>query len=204
MNLHEKTKEKNQQNILKIAEEKFKEQGYRRTSMTEIAKDAEVGTGTIYNYFPSKGALLITLFSKEMEMLRKETQTDLLDCSDDFMGSLMQLLRQSLTFIEHYPKSFWQELAPVLTEQSQEQSDLRNKAFQFDKEGILWIEQLIERYTDRFVISVDAQQAAFAVYSVMATQTILYIFDKRITFDQLLTNIKEQVDFIFDGKLRCD
>lgn len=201
MDLGEKTKEKNQRNILETAERKFKEQGYRQTSMTDIAKDAEVGTGTIYNYFPSKGVLLITFFSKEMEILRKETQIDLPDCSGDFTEQLMRLLHQSLTIIEHYPKSFWRELIPVLTDQSQEHSDLLNKAFQFDMKGIVWFEQLIERYSDGFSVSVDAKQSAFAVYSIMATQTILYIFDNGMTFDQLLANIKEQVNFIFDGKL---
>ncbi|GGK05986.1 hypothetical protein GCM10007063_30510 [Lentibacillus kapialis] len=202
MGLREKTKQKNQRRILKTAEKKFKEQGYQQTSMTEIAREAEVGTGTIYNYFPSKGALLITLFSNEMEVIRNKTQTELHADSVYFMEQLKQLLHQSLTFIEHYPKSFWQELMPVLTDQSREQTDLRTKAFQLDMEAIVWFEQLIEKHQNTFTLTVDAKQGAFAIYSVIAAQTILYVYDQDMTYDQLLANINKQIHFMFDGKIR--
>ncbi|WP_167751472.1 TetR/AcrR family transcriptional regulator [Lentibacillus salicampi] len=202
MSLREKTKQKNQRNILKTAEKKFKEQGYQQTSMTEIAREAEVGTGTIYNYFPSKGALLITLFSMEMKTLRNKMQTELHDDSVHFMEQLKQFLQRTLAFIEHYPKSFWQELMPVLTDQSKEQTDFRNEALQLDMEAIVWFEQLIKKHQDMFKLSVDAKQGAFAIYSVMVTQTMLYVYDQDMTYDQLLVNTKKQIQFLFDGKLK--
>lgn len=49
--------------ILKAALHLFETQGYDATTMEEIAAAAEVGTSTLYRYFPTKELLLVTPLS---------------------------------------------------------------------------------------------------------------------------------------------
>ena len=47
--------------VLRSAFELLKVQGYHKLNMREIAKKSSIATGTIYNYFPTKDELMISL-----------------------------------------------------------------------------------------------------------------------------------------------
>ncbi|MCK5809618.1 MAG: TetR/AcrR family transcriptional regulator [Cocleimonas sp.] len=58
MKISEQEKSKTRQRILESAVDVISEKGFKSASMREIARRAEVGDATIYNYFPSKEKLL--------------------------------------------------------------------------------------------------------------------------------------------------
>ena len=69
-------KERKRRRVLEAAKARFVAQGYRKTSVDEIARDAGVGKGTVFLYFGSKPDLLIhtILFEKAgpgMRLLRQ-------------------------------------------------------------------------------------------------------------------------------------
>lgn len=51
--------------IIDVASRLFLERGFEGTTMEEIAEAAEVGTSTLYRYFPSKDLLLLAPFEGE-------------------------------------------------------------------------------------------------------------------------------------------
>jgi TetR/AcrR family transcriptional regulator, fatty acid metabolism regulator protein len=53
------------QNILNAALKTFVKRGYPETRVAEIAAEAGVAEGTLYNYFPSKEELLLALFDEK-------------------------------------------------------------------------------------------------------------------------------------------
>jgi TetR/AcrR family fatty acid metabolism transcriptional regulator len=58
--------------ILDAAFRTFVKRGYPETKVAEIASEAEVAEGTIYNYFQSKEALLLALFDEKWGMIIDE------------------------------------------------------------------------------------------------------------------------------------
>jgi len=67
--------EKKEKAILDSAREFFFRYGYKKTSMDEIAEEAGIGKGTIYNYFKNKEDLFIrTAELKRLEVLDKVRQ----------------------------------------------------------------------------------------------------------------------------------
>jgi AcrR family transcriptional regulator len=56
--------------ILRAAHELFLVQGYRKTSIDDVARKAEVAKGTVYLYFENKGQLLIHAVVLEKASLR--------------------------------------------------------------------------------------------------------------------------------------
>ena len=68
LSLREKKKFETKNKIFEVAGKLFKEKGLDNTTVDEITKEAEIGKGTFFNYFPTKEALLRE-FGKQKEEL---------------------------------------------------------------------------------------------------------------------------------------
>jgi AcrR family transcriptional regulator len=60
--------QRNRERILEVAKEVFARSG-GKVSLDDIAKRAEVGPGTLYRHFPTRGALLEAVYRTEVEKL---------------------------------------------------------------------------------------------------------------------------------------
>lgn len=56
-----------QREILRAARELFARNGFHDTTLDDIARHAEFGKGTIYNYFPSKEDLFFTIIDEVLD-----------------------------------------------------------------------------------------------------------------------------------------
>jgi AcrR family transcriptional regulator len=68
----ERKKREVRRNIFQAAFELFREQGFDETTIEEIAERADVGKGTVFNYFPRKTSLLAALADDWMSLLAEE------------------------------------------------------------------------------------------------------------------------------------
>jgi AcrR family transcriptional regulator len=65
--LRAKQKADRSRRIIEAAAALFRDQGYDATRIEDIAARAEVSEGTAYNYFQTKGDLLVAIVSREVE-----------------------------------------------------------------------------------------------------------------------------------------
>lgn len=68
MGLREMKSARTRQRMIDVAVELFLEQGYDDTTMEQIAERAEVGTTTLYRYFPTKDLLLLDRIVRGMDL----------------------------------------------------------------------------------------------------------------------------------------
>ena len=68
MGLRELKAARTRQLVLDVALDLFLDQGYDETTMEQIAAKAEIGTTTLYRYFPSKDVLALEPFRRIMEL----------------------------------------------------------------------------------------------------------------------------------------
>jgi AcrR family transcriptional regulator len=68
-------REEAKKRILEVAEKVFKEKGYFKSSMNDIAKELGISKGSIYQYFDSKAQLLGALYSGGPDNLRSVFRT---------------------------------------------------------------------------------------------------------------------------------
>jgi AcrR family transcriptional regulator len=68
--LRERQKVKRRRDILDAAARLFKRDGFAAASIDEIAANATLSAGTVYNYFPSKGDLLLALVALDGQEVR--------------------------------------------------------------------------------------------------------------------------------------
>jgi TetR/AcrR family transcriptional regulator, fatty acid metabolism regulator protein len=134
--------------ILKAAVKVFARDGFFLAKVEEIARSADVATGTIYLYFENKDDLMISIFEEEMvpiiENMQKELSNhdsaaeklrvfihqhlNLVQDQPD-MAQLMQVeLRQSSRFLHGYEGTRFKEYLAIIGEiikQGQTQKEFR-------------------------------------------------------------------------------
>lgn len=77
MNRRERKKEETRSNIIDSALALFKDKGFPKTSMEDIAEKADVSKGTLYNYFTDKESILIAHFQSTITAYGPEFKTNL-------------------------------------------------------------------------------------------------------------------------------
>lgn len=107
--------------ILKAAVQVFATSGYHRSSISSIAKKANIATGTIYLYFERKEDLLTSLFQRFLGGYLDECEP-ILESAKPGLDKLKALLKLHLHFFERDPelaKVFeihLREVQPILSE----------------------------------------------------------------------------------------
>ena len=61
--------------ILRVAAARFAAEGVDGARLDEIADDADVARGTLYNYFPTKEALIIAILKPVLELAERRVQS---------------------------------------------------------------------------------------------------------------------------------
>lgn len=109
--LRERQKADRERRILDAAEVQFRTYGYEETKIDNIARDAGVSPGTVYNYFENKSDLLLTLVTThddfvegEVEELIRNPPPNLVD---GVSGVFFAMTRHSL---DHLGRENWRNL----------------------------------------------------------------------------------------------
>jgi len=68
-------KQSKREEILDAAVRVFGRHGFHFTRMVDVAREAGIGKGTIYEYFSSKNDLLSAAFNRYMHMIRQDMET---------------------------------------------------------------------------------------------------------------------------------
>jgi AcrR family transcriptional regulator len=79
--------------ILEVAAALFAERGFDRTTTAAICTEARIGSGTLFHYFPDKGAIFHALFADDLERTRATVAT--LDESDP-LAALVSLIEHRI------------------------------------------------------------------------------------------------------------
>lgn len=96
--------------ILTAASALFRAQGYDAVRIEDIAAAAEVSAGTCYNYFSTKGDLLLAIVSMEVEEVVEAGRTLVVAPPPDVGQALVGLIRLYFDHSLHYlSKEMWRK-----------------------------------------------------------------------------------------------
>ena len=115
--LRERQKADRTQRILQAASALFRSQGYDTVRIEDIAAAAEVSTGTCYNYFSTKGDLLLAIVSMEVQEVVDAGRPLVAAPPDDVAQALKDLIRlyydHSLNYLS---KAMWRKAMAISIE----------------------------------------------------------------------------------------
>ncbi|WP_279165141.1 TetR/AcrR family transcriptional regulator [Thermus scotoductus] len=99
MTVREYQKKRRRERIFQAAMALFRQQGFRETTATDIAKAAHVSRGTFFNYYPYKEAVLLEYGSLLLADLREEVRRRLAQ-KEDPMALLRFLFQRVAAFTQ--------------------------------------------------------------------------------------------------------
>lgn len=196
MSLRETKKAKTAKAILEAASSRFASEGIEAARMEEVAADAEVSVGTLYNYFGSKQALLIALFDAEVrEMLAvgSAAAADDLDpieavrhlfaaYLDVIMATNRDLLREVLRFSLGGGEAV-HELARL------------DEELKVQLAGLLATHQRAGRLNP----AVSIEDLVFLLYSVLIAELMIYLSLDEIDPARVRENVTRRIELVFTG-----
>lgn len=98
MGLRERQKAHRTASIACAAAQMFRTHGFDAARMEDIAALAEVSPGTVYNYFPTKGDLLVAIVTQEVEEVLAAGEAVVGDPPGDVAASIAALVA---TYYDH-------------------------------------------------------------------------------------------------------
>lgn len=113
--LHDRVVQKNQTAIEEAALRLFIRQGYFGTSIRDIAREAAISIGNIYNYYPNKEALYVRLVRRYSERMA-ETQAKLKPLIGRFDEDSLRRLARAAREIVYRNPDYWRLMYVDVTE----------------------------------------------------------------------------------------
>lgn len=127
--LRERHKADRTRRILEAASSLFRAQGYDAVRIEDIAAAADVSAGTCYNYFSTKGDILLAIVSMEVEEVIEAGRDVVLDPPPDVAEALDRLIRiyydHSLLYLT---KELWRRAVALTVEAPETPFSLRYMA----------------------------------------------------------------------------
>jgi AcrR family transcriptional regulator len=182
--------------ILEVAKARFARFGYKKTSMDEICKDAQISKKTLYEVFKTKEDLFVTLFIQEALTARKYV-IDRLKKIDDPLEKIRRFMEVSKKYFEKQPF-----MVEVLRDQDGLYAPyLKDKYKVFVEEGILQIfSDIIKAGIEKGEFKeVDTDIAAYIIFKLFQAFTYAKTMNYKSGLESEKRELTELVEFISKG-----
>jgi AcrR family transcriptional regulator len=93
------------QRILDAAKRRFSRAGIRATTIQDIARDADIAVGTIYQFFPDKDALVLAWVDEHRQLIRQQLE-DVLAlpvAADEKLREFLRIRFQTVRMMREVP-----------------------------------------------------------------------------------------------------
>jgi len=182
-------------NILEAAGNRFRQYGYNKTTMAEIAKDCDMSASNIYRFFENKleiGANLCTAcLNDRVANLQLEIDQPGLSCEQRFRNMIQRLFQDNMELMAQIPKI--NELVVAVC------NDKKDIVIQHSTNKRRVVEQLLEE-----AVRNGEFQSKDITRSAQAVLTATVLFDMPLllsaySLSEIQTKADELCDLLLDG-----
>ena len=178
--------------VINAARDLFTKYGYKKVSMDEIAKEANVTKKTIYSYFSDKEAMFKYFASEELQSMKEKIENDV-NSSTSFIDRVSKILYESLLFRKN------SDLIKTIIKEISKNNTAECISFLkfYDGEIVSYIEEKIKQeIQNKTIKKCDAHLTAFIIYKVYSS--LLFEYDREIDEERVT---KEVTNILKDGLL---
>jgi AcrR family transcriptional regulator len=111
--MREELHDERRRKLVSVARELFLAEGFDETGMLDIARKVGIAAGTIYNYFPSKNALLAELFRQDLSDAGPALESEL-SASSSGGATLVAWVRFGFARYSRFPRDRWRAFMRAL------------------------------------------------------------------------------------------
>lgn len=172
------------EDIIVVARALFSKYGFKRVSMDEIAKKANVTKKTIYHYFKDKRELFCYFINDELEKIKEK-----IEINESEEDSCIEKISDNLNLVLSFSEK--SDLLNALIKERKENTALEDDFFKvYEDKIIAYIEEKIdEEISNNHIKSCDSHLTAFAIYKMIFSLTFEY--DREIDKKKISSEIRE-------------
>ncbi len=206
MGVRERKKQKLIHDILLAAGNLFSKKGYAKTTLEEVAEKADIGVGTLYNYFNSKADLFLTVMADELNFAMGNIDEIVRDSKSNSAALTLDFIWKSAKPLLYVDKEKWREVMAIAMGSVKTDNILLQRLINVDNQFTIQLEKCFNYQKEHAILPGDfpSDQAARGIYSIILAQFIFYIYAPEMTLDLCKAGIEEQVRFVLDGYKRCE
>jgi AcrR family transcriptional regulator len=200
--LREKKKKEAYNRILDAGKIIFFTQGYEKTTVEQIAEKADIGVGTIYNYFKTKADIFLQIIESELDISDVSYSPGTEALEKGIADAVWQFVWRVIKKINLINRRLLKEALYAMVGSMKSDKRFLNHLSNLDYQYIDKLKALLDSFKTRGLLSdeFDSDSASMVIYSIILTQTMIYAFTDEITFDQFKQSIKTQITFTLQGK----
>ncbi len=203
-NVREIKKIKTRNDILNYARKRFLQDGYIKVKTSEIAKGANVGEGTIFNYFKSKGHLFIEALFSEIN-LNEYTIELSQNLNEQFVvEEITSIINFHLFKLNLIKKDFLIEFFSIIYSNEYNNKNDSVEIFQhLDKLIVLQINDLLSKIktSSSSTKDYDVDSITEIIVSCVVMQFTLFVYNKRSSYDNLMAVLSNHIKLIIKGNI---
>ncbi|MEN8239582.1 MAG: TetR/AcrR family transcriptional regulator [Actinomycetota bacterium] len=200
--LRERKKQETFAEIVDVAERQFQKTGFEATTVETIASAAGVSPGTVYNYFGTKSAVLLAVVTKEMDVAIEHAASALDLLAADPVDGLMPVIDAYVDSMLALGRDVLRELFRTTLDPGK--GPFAEELMSLDERALVQIAVAIGALQLQGSVSakVDQMEAAYLVYSLIATAFIVFMAVPDTTPDDVKSTIRRQLTLAFTGLIR--
>jgi len=128
LRITQEAKQESRRKILEAAQSLFQSKGYQQATTRDIAREAGIATGTLFNYFPTKEAIVMTLVSEALTRAQEDFEQQQLDqtapLEEKLFAQIATGLRRMKPYRNYIKPLFETALSPLVKSSSDEASEM--------------------------------------------------------------------------------
>jgi AcrR family transcriptional regulator len=190
MSLREKKKIETRNKIFEVAGRLFKEKGFENTTVDEITREAGIGKGTFFNYYPAKEELLQDFVKQKEELVYELVLKELKKST-----SIWEKIKNALVLVARSNECDKELTKLFVFEHMRHYGHEERKSQSFKR----IIHDLLEKgvRTGEIIESIDIKRAAENITGIYYTSLMEWLWSESdYSFSE---DISIKIDMIFDG-----
>ncbi|WP_270181411.1 TetR/AcrR family transcriptional regulator [Alkalihalobacillus sp. CinArs1] len=196
--LREQKKQETRRRIIESAKKLFLQHGFDHTSTEQIAKHAEIGSGTVFNYFPTKSDILIEVMKDDF-IRSGDHSTPPYHMKETAEETVQSYLFNRLETISLLDKRLFREVLTASMNAYQKRPEFLSSLMELD---FMFIDELVElleelKNTNKLENQFDSSTAAEVIYSSVMYEALLFLYIEEKKISETTERIRKKIKFIF-------
>jgi AcrR family transcriptional regulator len=179
----------------------FGKSGFDKITISQIAEKAGLGVGTLYNYFKTKGDILLSIIENRSFEYIDELNEILNNNSIDIFKSCELFIDCYLKSFSIYNKLIWREfMANVLSKEP----DLMKNIYKIDLVYLQYFSKMISKFINSGIIkiNIDIENFVSTYYCACMFSILNYIADDKMELSNLKIELIKHSDLLFNGIIK--
>lgn len=197
--LRDRKKLKQRADLILAATQLFRDHGFERTRMEDIAGRADVSVATVYNYFPTKQLILLDIVRSDVFGSRDSSDGVLQDPPVDAVDAVMALMKIEIRNVTGEPdKKLWRELLASMIRDQDNRTEIEDLRGLFRASLRRLVKILVER--GGLPSKTDIEATIDIVYAIFAYHFRQLVCLDHLTTQQSLRYIRRDLKALLDPR----